>query len=507
MFEEIRQKFKKCINWLFFPIIWIGKKICLWFNTPTGRRIIVYASIPVFPIIWIGEKLCFWFGHPTGRRIIVCASILFLGLSLAGLLYTIKPKPKKRPSGSLVLTLKAIPIELGDVKLKISGYGTVKPKNVILLSAQSKGIILSKHPDLAIGLVVNKGELLAQIDSEDAKLGLATAVAEIDRLKNELQINQQSIKDMEQDIDFENKVLLLVKKDYQRKKDLFDKKITSSSSLEHAEKSLTEQMRKFILLKGKSLRLKLTSATVRAKLAKAKAAKLQAEINITRCTILSPICGRIKSAFVENGEYVQPGQKILSIADDSNLEITVALSAFDIMKAMGLKKSDVKLYKNWFNKPDGTIPVKITWMESEQACSWIGKITQIRKFDEITRTLIVTVVPIKPIDETANQFPLVDGMFCEVTFTGRTLKNAMQIPWAAIQLDGDAFTIDKAGILHQRKINIYSVHNYKVTVNGGLPDGEMLVVQRLPRGIINGSKVNIAQLNKKPKIKLSTKRK
>jgi multidrug efflux pump subunit AcrA (membrane-fusion protein) len=159
---------------------------------------------------------------------------------------------------------------------------------------------------------------------------------------------------------------------------------------------------------------------------------------------------------------------------------------------MGLRKTNIKRYKNWFRKPSGKTPVKITWMESERACSWIGKITQIRNFDKITRTLVVTVVPVKPTDDSTNQFPLVDGMFCKVTFTGQTLKNAMLIPWSAVQLDGDAFTIDKNNILHQRKIKIYSMHDDKVIVNGGLPEGEMLVTQRLPRGIVNGSKVNVA---------------
>ncbi len=442
--------------------------------------------------------------HTTKRRIIVCATILVLGLSLTGLLYTIKPKPKKRPSGSLVMTLKAIPIKLGDVKLKISGYGTVDPDDEILISSQSKGVILSKHPDMTIGLVVNKGELLAQIDSADAKLALSTAIAEIERLQNELQINEQSIKDTKQEVDFENKVLALEKSNYERKKELFDKKVTSRSTLEGAEKNVAMQMRKFIMLKGKLQRLKLAGAAVKSQQAKATISKAQAELNIARCTISSPICGRIKTSFVTNGEYVQPGQKLLSIADDSTLKITVALSAFDVMKAMGLKKANVKLYKNWFSKPSGKIPVKITWMESERACSWIGQITNIRKFDKITRTLEITVVPIRPTDETTNHFPLVDGMFCKVTFTGQTLKNAMRVPWAAIQLDGDAFTIDKQGILHQRKINIYSVHNDKVLVNGGLPAGEMLVVQRLPRGLVNGSKVNVAQLNQQPKSIIST---
>jgi multidrug efflux pump subunit AcrA (membrane-fusion protein) len=442
--------------------------------------------------------------HTTKRRIIVCATILLIGFAIAGLLYTIKPKPKKRPSGSLVLTLKAIPIKLGDVKLHISGYGTVYPDDEILLSAQSKGIIISKHPDMEIGLVVQKGELLAQIDSADAKLALQTASAEIERLQNELQINEQSIKDTKQEIDFENKVLAIEKSNYARKKDLFDKKITSRSTLETAEKSVAMQMRKFIILKGKLQRLNLSGAAIKSQQAKAKIAQSQAKLNIERCTILSPICGRLKKAFVTNGDYVQPGQKILSIADDSKLKITVELSAYDIIKAMGLKKANIKLYKNWFSKPNSKIPVEITWMEAEHACSWVGKLTHIRNFDKTTRTLSVTVVPLRPTDETANRVPLVDGMFCKVTFTGRTLKNAMEIPWAAIQLDGDAFTIDKTGILHKRKISIYSVHDDKVLIDGGLPVGEMLVVQRLPRGLFNGSKVNIARIDQTDKPKLST---
>ena len=186
---------------------------------------------------------------------------------------------------------------------------------------------------------------------------------------------------------------------------------------------------------------------------------------------------------------MQPGQKLLSIADDSNLEITVSISAFDIMKAMGLRKAKVSRYRNWFREPDGSIPVKISWTEAEKSCTWLGRITNIRKFDKVTRTLVITVKPIKPLPSNKSQFPLVDGMFCKVTFTGKTLHHAMQIPWSAVQLDGNVFTIDKDGILQQHKINIYSVNDDKVTVNGGLPEGELLVVQPLPRGVITGTKV------------------
>lgn len=430
--------------------------------------------------------------HPIRRRIIVCALVLVLGLVLAGLLYTLKPTPQKRPESSLVRTLKAIPVKLGDVKLKISGYGTVDPHDEILLSAQSRGVILSKHPGMHTGLIVAKGELLAQIDSADAKIALAAAIAEIDRLQNELKINEQTILDMQNEISSEEKILELEKSKYERQKKLFDKNIASQSDLEDADKAITVQMRKVVLLKGKLRRLQLTSATIKAQSAEASTRKAQVALDLSRCTIRSPIRGRIKADYVTTGDYVQPGKKLFSIADDSTLEITVTLSAYDIIKTMRISRADVKLYKNWFRKPNAETPIKITWTESASACSWIGKITRICDFDKVTRTLAVTVVPIKPTSASTNQFPLVDGMFCKITFTGRTLQNAMLIPWSALQLDGDAFTIDKNHILHQRKIDIYSMHDDKVIVTGGLPEGEMLVTQRLPRGIINGSKVNIA---------------
>ena len=50
-----------------------------------------------------------------------------------------------------------------------------------------------------------------------------------------------------------------------------------------------------------------------------------AETNLNRCKARAPFDARIKSVSLEKGQYVTPGQHILTLADDAVLEIQVPL--------------------------------------------------------------------------------------------------------------------------------------------------------------------------------------
>ena len=133
--------------------------------------------------------------------------------------------------------------------------------------------------------------------------------------------------------------------------------------------------------------------------------------------------------------------------------------------------------------------VKIQWTEGTDLCVWEGRIERVKDFCPETRTVTFMVRPVKFLKGSSGYFPLLSGMFCKVTFSGITLKNAVKASWLAIQLDGNAYVINKDGRLEQRKIKVFPTKSEEAVIYKGLNEGDFLVVQRLPRGLINGMKV------------------
>jgi multidrug efflux pump subunit AcrA (membrane-fusion protein) len=83
-------------------------------------------------------------------------------------------------------------------------------------------------------------------------------------------------------------------------------------------------------------------------------------------------------------------------------------------------------------------------------------------------------------------------MFSKATIYGKILKDAVKIPWVAVQFDRDVYVVDQENRLQERKIEIFSSDGEKAIVSSGLKAGDRLVAQRLPRGIVNGMKVKPA---------------
>ena len=126
-----------------------------------------------------------------------------------------------------------------------------------------------------------------------------------------------------------------------------------------------------------------------------------------------------------------------------------------------------------------------------------GKISRIEKFDPETRTVTVVVTPTKFIGKSTNRLPLVAGMYCQVSFTGKELKNVVKIPWSALQLNGHVYVVDKNNVVHEKEVNIKSSRQDQVIISSGLDAGEKIINQRIPYGVVNGSKVKTVIVNNK----------
>ncbi|MCI5179766.1 MAG: HlyD family efflux transporter periplasmic adaptor subunit, partial [Candidatus Electrothrix sp. AW3_4] len=63
----------------------------------------------------------------------------------------------------------------------------------------------------------------------------------------------------------------------------------------------------------------------------------QAKLQLERCVIRAPFTGRVTELHAEQDEYVTPGKDLLTLTDDSDLEIRVSLDSRDAVDWLRFK--------------------------------------------------------------------------------------------------------------------------------------------------------------------------
>jgi len=204
-----------------------------------------------------------------------------------------------------------------------------------------------------------------------------------------------------------------------------------------------------------------------------------AETNLERCEVRAPFNARIKSVSLEKGQYVTPGQNIITLADDSVLEIQVPLDSRDARKWLRFNVEKTNRKTAWFASLE-QVPCKIRWTENNSGQTWDGQLHRVVKFDQQTRTLTVAVrVDAETALKKNPQFlPLVEGMFCSVKILGKTMHNVFRVPRQAVSFENTVY-IAIGNRLKTVPVKIARMEGEYAYVADGLNAGDMVITTRL----------------------------
>ena len=164
----------------------------------------------------------------------------------------------------------------------LSGFdGVVEAVRQTVIAAQVPGAVVQL--DVKVGDRVKAGQLLLRIDARAADQNAAASNAQVQAARASLEV---------------------AAKEYDRRKQLFQKNYISQAALERAESEF-----------------KSTGAQVAAQLAQAGAARTQTGFHIVR----APYAGVIAEVPVSLGDMAMPGRSLLTLYDPSALRITAAV--------------------------------------------------------------------------------------------------------------------------------------------------------------------------------------
>ncbi len=371
-------------------------------------------------------------------RLALCLLILAVGIGGFVILKKMKKSPPARPLAEPALPVEVMIAHPQDFPVTIHGYGDVRARTRVTLSAEVSGRVVRKDAHLLPGSVVNKGDVLFEIDEKDYQLELDTAKSRLAILTRDLAIAGAELK----------RVGTLHRKN----------RVGSLSSVEKAEAAVN---------------------AIHNQIVQVRKNRERATIQLSRCVLHAPFTGRVSWVGVEADEYVTPGKKMITLVDDSTLEVMVPLNSREAARWLRLRGDGHGGRENWFAEPE-PVQCELIWSEDNSVRA-TGTVDRIISFDPQTRMVQVAITLARD-EESA--VPLVDGMFSRVTIPGRILHQVYIVPREALSFTGMVYVVAD-GRLQYRKVDLVREEESLAVISKGLAPGDMVITTRLQEPLEN----------------------
>ncbi len=239
------------------------------------------------------------------------------------LLLATRPETTAQP-----LEERAWPVDVFEVRLDANApvlrlHGFVESPRTSTLRAAVEADVTAVP--VKEGERVAAGDVLAVLDPEELELAHREREAEVAELEAQLALEQQRIASDRDDLDTEERLLGIVRRELERVEDLATEAYTSQAELDQASRAVEQQSlavsSRRLAVEGAEARL----SQVRARLDRARALAARAELDLSRATIHAPFGGRILEVRVAPGDRVGPGETLASVYDTDSLEIRAML--------------------------------------------------------------------------------------------------------------------------------------------------------------------------------------
>jgi HlyD family secretion protein len=333
-----------------------------------------------------------------------------------------------------------------EIQGKVQGPGTVQSKVPVAVGPKITGILEKLYADQ--GDRVQKGQLLAEIDSVELRAREAAAQAAKNRAQRDLARAQADLGKAQANLG-------LAKSNYQRDLEVFKPGYISQAAFDTTKAQL-----KVAESEVNAYQATVTAFQAAVKQAESETQAAAALHNYTR--IAAPMDGLITVRKAEVGTTLVPGSPIFQMVDLDQIWMAAWI---DQALVAQLRESQ---------------PARITLRSGREFQGQVARLNQ--EGDPVTRELEVDV----KFDQLPK--PLVIGEEGQVEIdTGR--QTAPVVPLSAIiaKDGGRGVLVADNGLLRFRKVSLGLQDGTRTAVLAGLKEGELVVVN--PAGLMPGKKI------------------
>lgn len=364
-------------------------------------------------------------------NLVVCTAIL--AAAGGGIWYIFRTEPtaqqvnNRRKSAALVDTET---IRRATYSPSLSVLGTVQPAQDITLSPQVRGQVVELSPSFLPGGMVNKGDLLLQIDPSDFQNAVSVRQSELEQVEANWEIEEGRRKLAEQE-------------------------------LELLGDSISGINRSLVLREPQS-------ASLKSQLSAARAAVERAELDLKRTELVAPFDAQVLRLSVNIGSQVGPGDDLGQLVGIKQYWIMAAVPIRNL-RWLQFPNEDQEGSKVTVENPDA-------WGAGVQRHGRVEKM--IGALDQQTRLARVLVTVDDPLGRESDVPPLILDSLVEIKIEGTPIEDVVRLKREYVH-DGDTIWVMKDGKLEIRDSEIVFLDPEYAYIREGLENGDRVVTTTL----------------------------
>jgi RND family efflux transporter MFP subunit len=391
--------------------------------------------------------------------------VILAALIIAAVLVILRPKAERRVVEDKGRLVEVFAARSEKVQMVIEAYGTVQPREELLLVAEVRGQIVGADPTFEEGNFITRGTRLIQIDPRTYELDVQRRNVQIKQAQAEIKRLEQEVLNLQARIKIAKSDVALAQNEYFRLKKLIDRKVVAQSTLDKTEQQYLASLERLQALENQ---LALTGPQKEQLLAQRDMAKVMFEIaklDLERSAIIAPFDGWVLAKTIEVGQHVTIGQSMGKIYSTGELEIEVRIPVKDFKWLPAEINGDARIEADVIFENQGAQMV------------WNGQVTRVKaEMDNRTRTLpvVIEVDAFSDSGENSNALRLRPGMFVTAKIKGKEVNQAFVLPRHVVYPGDRIYTVE-GDRLKIKSVDILRAFKDSVIVSQGLSDGERII--------------------------------
>ena len=423
-------------------------------------------------------------------------ALLFLPAVALGVYLFIVQQPEEAESvaataGPRAATVVAVSGTPAPVEITIMGFGRVEAVRTWEAVSQVDGRVLETIEGLASGLVVEAGSRLLLVDPRSYEIARDRAAANLQTAEAQLLELDAQEDSLTGQIALEQRIEAVLQTESDRQRQLLDRGAVAESRLEQAERDLITQQRRVLDIQNQIDLLPVQRVSLEATRRTREVELEEAERDLSNTAIVAPFTGRIVEEAVSNGEYVRPGDRLLTLAAVDAVEIAAEVQPGEVGAALSLllpSSDDGAALLDLADQDAARQALRASGVTASVVLEQGGQHVypaQIERvdgtIDDTTGTIaiVVRVTEGTQPDLDLRRPPLTIGAFVAVEFTGTTASPLRTVPRDAVQNDADGrfvYVADAADSLQRRSAEHLGRAQGRAIIDAALEEGDRLLV-------------------------------
>lgn len=262
----------------------------------------------------------------TILRILTPVGIVATGVGVF-LLFGQKPPPPPPPAvDDPAVLVETAPAEAFDGSFALQVDGVALPVRRINLAAEVQGRIIGKSPQARGGRRVDAGTPLFEIDPTDYLLQVEQLQAQLRQATEQLAAVDVDIANTQSLVELAEEDQQLARRSLDRARDLNGRNAVSDTELDEARRQELSSRNALLSLQNQLRTLQQQRRTQQAARDLVAVQLKQAQADLARTRIVSPIAGTVVEDQVEVDDHVRPGDVLIELSDNSQMEIRCSLT-------------------------------------------------------------------------------------------------------------------------------------------------------------------------------------